>query len=163
MDGDEFGVEKSPPSAIHQSASRILNLAFVGCVGAAVLSLFAQYWWLADLAANLRFQWSFGLTVIAVTASVLQRWFIVAVCILLIVPQLFWFRASSVEPNDSQSILTVITANVYTHNRQHERIVDELRRHDADVIVVVELSSSLSDYLTRHLGCGIPAPHYESR
>ena len=118
MDGDEFGADKSPPSAIHQSASQILNLAFVGCVGAAVLSLFAQHWWLADLAANLRFQWSFGLTVVAVAASVLKRWFVVAVCVLLIVPQFFWFRASDVESSDPKYTLTVTTANVYTRNRR---------------------------------------------
>ena len=118
--------------------------------GATLLSLLARHWWLSDLLANLRMQLLIGCGAVFVPAALLRRSRMAFLLIACSCWHISHLRSSALVPvaDNRPAIITVTTANVLTVNQRHEEIAAELLRSDADVIAVIELSSSLQEHLS---------------
>ncbi|MEQ9407517.1 MAG: hypothetical protein RIK87_07300 [Fuerstiella sp.] len=134
-----------------QRRVRSLNMAATGVlIVVTVLTLAARQWWLADLLANLRVQWLVSLTVVAFVAVCQRRWkLLLAQCVVAAVHVPWLLAAWQAAPLSSARTpsVTVTTANVYTSNHRFTDIEHELLHHGADVVAVLELSTSLRDHL----------------
>jgi endonuclease/exonuclease/phosphatase (EEP) superfamily protein YafD len=124
-------------------------------VATTLLSLLARRFWLADLCANLRVQQVLGVMLVALVACCFLRWRWVAVQAILLAIHLPWLLPS-MQPNarfDSRSPdVTVMLANVWTANQNHQAIVDQIRQADPDVFAVLELGTKLSHELQQTFG-----------
>lgn len=117
---------------------------------ATVASSLARYHWVFDTAANLRVQGLVAITVLGVMALLLQRWSVVgiATALMLINLSMMNFGAmAKAEDFADRTPLRLVTTNVLSSNKRHDDIIDELRAMDADVMVVIELNSSLAERL----------------
>ena len=115
-----------------------------------LLTLFATHWWLADLCANLRVQWTIGLLVTSVLLACFQKWKLVVLQLMFVGLHISWLASGfSIATANHNAVpwMTVTTANVYTGNRRYDDIEAELRKTNADLIAVVELSTGLRDHL----------------
>lgn len=132
-------------------AARVLTS--VGGLASGV-SLFARSWWIADLIANLRIQLLIGLLAALICSIAARKRILMMVSGSLLLWQATWlwtaFAPASLTPLSPE--LTLCTINVLTQNTQHDRIVEFLKQADADVIAVLELSSSLEERMIRELG-----------
>lgn len=115
-----------------------------------LLSLMARHWWLADICANLRVQCAIAIAVIAFAAMLFRERKTAVISVLVLISQAWWFRGT---PTDvvlmsTSPEIVITTANVYTANRRYADIQTQFFAADADVIVVVELSSHLAKFLS---------------
>lgn len=148
------------------SRRRIDWLAGFVCLCAAA-TLFARYFWVADIIANLRVQLILGLLGTIVILLFLRRWRMVLVVTAVTIWQASWLISafqsshgsmpSSGQPNalvpaDQSPHLQVFLANVLTRNQQHGRITSQIRAADPDVIVIVELSAKLNATINSEFG-----------
>ena len=133
------------------SLAQALSVVLI-CV--TVATGFARYHWCADLLANLRVQQVLVLVGVLMLFLVSRQWkwcVVVGVMIAIHVP---WFAAafpvrSHVQRNASD--LRITLANVFTRNDQHGKIADDIVRGNPQVIVILELSSSLAQKLSDEL------------
>ncbi len=115
--------------------------------------------WLADLCANLRIQQVIGLFGLSLVFALYRRWRCLALSILLVILHLPSFgnlgvAEPSVPPRKPR--LVVMTANVWTPNRQHDAIAEQIHQSDADVVAVLELGTPLHQYLEDKLVMSYP-------
>ncbi|MFO0999482.1 MAG: endonuclease/exonuclease/phosphatase family protein [Planctomycetaceae bacterium] len=160
----EGNVSNGVADSVLSGAGKLSRTVAVICLVASVVSLTAKSWWVADLIANLRVQLMIGLIVclIGLLATRQIRWAIVVVIALVwhvswIAPYLF----APSKPTGSP-VLKVCTVNVLTQNFQYDKIVDMLKRTDADLIAVLELGSGLESRLREELGNTYPYDISES-
>lgn len=117
---------------------------------ATVASLFARFHWVLDTAANFRVQGLIAIAVLGATALLLRQWWMVGVASTLMLVNLSMMNLGSVDDAESSvdsSPLRFVTTNVLTSNPRHDDIINELRAIDADVMVVIELSTELANGL----------------
>jgi len=141
-----------------RSLTAMLKIATGLLVVAGLLTLMADNFWLADLAANLRFQLVMAGSVGLAAAVLLKHRVLAAVQLLLLMFHGSWFlhpvecAPHAVGPAD----VTVTTINVYRMNLQYDRISSALRKQSADVIAVLEICDALLDHLRKELAGSHP-------
>ena len=150
--GDQWAAETGVDGPKSGFRRRLRSMCLVVLVPV-VLSTLARHWWIADLCANLRVQWVIALSVVLCFSVFTAYHRLTVVILVALVVQVPWFRGS-VSANRVQGAspeIVIMTANVYSPNRQHNEIVQQFLDSDADVIVVVELSTQLTRRLNGEL------------
>ena len=131
------------------------------------LPLLARWWWLADLAANLRIQLLIGLlalsAVVILIAGRRLAMVLVAMLVLNSIAILPAFLSNTVTsptplattasnlPSASLSF-RVCSNNVYISNPNHDQIIASIDEAAAEVLAIVELSNSLAGRIQEHIG-----------
>ncbi|MCA9066718.1 MAG: endonuclease/exonuclease/phosphatase family protein [Planctomycetaceae bacterium] len=131
----------------------LFRMGLLVTTGASLLTLLAQEFWLADLVANLRIQLLIGLASTAALGAISRKWKLLALPVVLAIWQGTWIIPAFQygETADSEPLIRVCSMNVLTSNRNHDAILAQMRELDADVVAVLELSSSLSSRIVRDL------------
>ncbi len=137
-----------------RAANVLLAIAILGAAGLAVASLagiVGRWWWLLDLCSHFRLQYAVLAVPILAILAVLQawRWALVAAVVLtlnvsLIAP-LYWADATDIDKNRASLRLVVFNANY--KNTNFSDIASYLADSDADVIVIVEATSTMREVL----------------
>ncbi|MCO8122206.1 endonuclease/exonuclease/phosphatase family protein [Stieleria sp. TO1_6] len=140
------------------------TLARLGSLGAILLTascFLARYHWAADLVANLRIQVMIGISGTLLACLIAQQFRLAALTaglalihLLIMAPQLS--PPSSPGEATEASPLRLMTINVLTSNSDHDRIAAHIVELDADVVAVIELSSSLQIALEQRIGDRYP-------
>lgn len=122
-------------------------LIVVGLLPVAVylFSLLGSQYFLAELVVNFRLQLLAALIPFSVLTLALRRWwsaaFFACVTIACAIPVagiwLGWHQ-----PPAGQPTWRLMSFNVLASNTQYEAVIEEIRRHDPDVLVVLELSEA---------------------
>lgn len=123
---------------------------------ASIVAAAAPDWWVGDLCANLRIQWTFalGTALLILVTTRHWKWSVVCLCFaasntLVIANALDTFSNEVAQVSaDAPTCVTVCTFNVLTTNRNYESIQKQLFDSNADIVVIPELSSGLKRYLT---------------
>lgn len=110
-----------------------------------VFSFFGQHFFLAELLANFRKQF-FGLFLVAAIVSVSKQFgWLISVCSLL---ALIWTGVGvandllpAAQPAAGQTRIRVMSYNVLAINFRFKDAVDEVRKHDPDVVAVIEYAN----------------------
>jgi endonuclease/exonuclease/phosphatase (EEP) superfamily protein YafD len=148
----EAAEERESQTTIASVSWFLTRMLVITLCASTVLTLFARTHWFADLLANLRMQQLIALTAALVMCAMHRRWLGLAVVVLLVAMHLPWFGAAlqngSPRVIAQPSRLTVTSANVYAENTRHGEVVADLTSRDPDVIVVLELTSPLSNKLS---------------
>ncbi|MCS7467559.1 endonuclease/exonuclease/phosphatase family protein [Stieleria sp. ICT_E10.1] len=138
----------------------LARLACLAVVLVTVATLFARWFWVSDLLANLRTQqWIAIVAVIALCTMARQSRFawIAAVCFMVQFASLFaQLIPDPMTAPGGEPLLRVMTMNVLTSNRSYRRVLDEIREVDPDVVAILELSRGLDDFLTEQLSTEYP-------
>ncbi len=135
-----------------------LLMLFVLCC-LSLFSLLARMHWVADLLANLRIQQNLGLAAVFPVLVWYRQRLACAIAVVVFAVHLPWFLTALPETTKTAIVhesFSITCANVLTTNRQHEAVLADLIDRDPDVIVIVELSSSLSQKLRAELGTEYP-------
>jgi endonuclease/exonuclease/phosphatase (EEP) superfamily protein YafD len=163
-------MNQPPTSQQATSSSGLLSLArsitaagvVVGC-----LPLLARWWWLADLAANLRTQLLVGLMTLATIVAFIARRRLAMVLFAMLVlnaiailPAFLSYAVNSPVPLAGNATVAqpasisfrVCSNNVYISNPNHDRIIASIDEAAADVLAIVELSNALADRIQDHMG-----------
>lgn len=135
-------------------------------VAVTAITPLARVWWVADLIANLRVQLILGLSALVLLALLSRSKKTAAGLLFLGLWQACWlasawtpaFVGGKKDPviGTNVPVIRICTANVLTSNRQHDRIIRDLTATDADVLVILELSSSLDQRLRREFHKSYP-------
>lgn len=140
---------------LRRSAIALVVLCVVSC-SAAIFS--ARWFWLGELAAS--FEWQLGWCVFAAAGVLLllgaRRLALVAAVLAVVhVAPESWLSVESAPHlsagEASPGVLRVVSANLLQPNRHYSEIAAALKRTDADVICVVELSGPMREVLEREL------------
>ena len=138
----------------------VLSILLMGVVTLTTIATwFAKSNWLADLCANLRIQQMIGLLGLTTFFVLLRRWRLVGLGILLLVVHLPAFWTLRLRPASNPAInpdLIVMTVNVWTPNRKHDLIADQILQSGADIVAVLELGSPLHARLGKELATAYP-------
>ena len=164
--------------SVHQQSSTsvrsILSLTKLtiglSCLASAT-AIVAPDWWVGDLCANLRIQWTFALCCTFAVMLVAKHWKSAIVCMCFAVANSVfiancagWFSTDSIAVGQhSPTCISVCTFNVLTSNRNFDAIERQLLACDADVIVIPELSSGLERHLNSRLANVYPYLQVDSR
>jgi endonuclease/exonuclease/phosphatase (EEP) superfamily protein YafD len=142
----------------------VAGLVLVGAFGllaAAVLAELGDRWWAADLFAHFRFHYlAIGAVLLLAALVVRSRWlslFVLAAC----APHVWSLFAYPTAPvaaarAASRPHLRVVTFNLYYGNRSLDRVATFLRRTDADIVCLQEVTGRLWQGLRRRLGKDYP-------
>ncbi|MCR9202793.1 MAG: endonuclease/exonuclease/phosphatase family protein [Planctomycetaceae bacterium] len=114
-------------------------------------------WWIADLLANLRMQWFISAVacMVILTAVRKPRWAVASIVVVVAALTPVWKAQISVaakhdaDSREQSSPLIVATFNVLSTNTKHDVIVEQIRRADAHVLAIVELSTPLAERIRR--------------
>lgn len=132
---------------------RVRDLS-LGAAAIALLTPLASIWWVADLIANLRVQLVCGLLAAFALAVVFRRTMSAAGLLVVVGWQSSWLMPAFLPVHvsaHSAETLRICVANVLTVNTQHDRILQELTATNADLLIVLELSSALDRRLRDEL------------
>ncbi len=127
--------------------------------GTTLLTFFATRHWLADLLANLRIQQLLALLVVAGFCIAFRRWgWLTIMSICLSVHSIWILEAIPIinEKSSDTNQMTITLANVLTQNHRYNDIVSEVLSQAPDVIVILELSSSLAHVFETDLAATYP-------
>lgn len=151
----EAAEQRESHSTIASASWFLTRMLLIALCASTLLTLFARTHWFADLLANLRMQQLIALTAALVMCVMHRRWMGLAVVVLLVAMHLPWFgsalRRSNRREIDERSRLTVTLANVLTGNRRHADIADDLTSRDPDIILVLEIGSTLAAKLSAEI------------
>jgi endonuclease/exonuclease/phosphatase (EEP) superfamily protein YafD len=143
------------PSAAGHWLWRATQLAALAGTISTALSYLAGHHWAAEVLASLRVQQVLGLSIVLVACTAFGKWRWAGWMLLCVAAHLPWFLAPT--PHDAAAVpapatsFKITLANVLTSNLRHADIVAAIREQDADIVVIVELSSSLAAHLSREL------------
>lgn len=135
------------------------QLGLLLTAAAVTVSFLSTSWWIADLLANLRLQWLISAVFCLVVLIAVRepRWALVSTVVVAAALTPIWGGQRIVAPamtstSETQTTpLTVVAFNVLSTNTQHDAILEQIRRAEADVLVIVELSSPLAERIRREL------------
>jgi len=119
-------------------------------VSTTLVTLFAQYHWLADLLANLRVQQCLVLLAVLLTCLVFRKWAWFALTLACLAIHLPSFKPALPDGSTrrpASGLMKITTANVLTQNQRHQDILTDVLSRDPDVFVILELSHSLAEAL----------------
>ena len=145
---------------------------------ATILALFGGNHWAADLFAQFKFQWAFGLLVLAVLFLLARRWWWVLICLIgfgvngyPILP--YFASASDIASSDAGAIeepqsqlaspARLLSLNVLTSNRKWDEVIDLIIEKSPDFVVLMEVDSTWEQVLLKGLGEYYPHVRFESR
>ncbi|QEF99042.1 Endonuclease/Exonuclease/phosphatase family protein [Stieleria maiorica] len=115
----------------------------------------ARWFWFSDLLASLRIQQliAAGITVLfCLLVKQFRLALIGSICISVhLVPMMPELVPAAVSGPAGNAPLRLMTMNVLTRNQDYQRVVDEIRQVDPDLVAVLELSSGLNGYLSNGL------------
>ncbi|WP_158222803.1 endonuclease/exonuclease/phosphatase family protein [Rhodopirellula sp. MGV] len=136
---------------------QIGRLLTIAVIVVSIVSLPATRFWLSDLLANLRLQVILAASFALLWTAAARTWrqsILIAICLLwhltFVVPHV-WNATRPQTVQDGPARLKVMTLNALTRNPRHEAIIAQIREFDADVVAVLELSSSLASKLSERL------------
>jgi endonuclease/exonuclease/phosphatase (EEP) superfamily protein YafD len=113
-------------------------------VAASVGGLAGRYWWLLDLASHFRVQYLVVLAVVATILSVVRAYRMAAVYAVVAVANLAFvlpMYIGGTEPRTHQGQpLRAMMINVHTSNRDHAAVIDSIKTHDPDFVIVEEVN-----------------------
>jgi endonuclease/exonuclease/phosphatase (EEP) superfamily protein YafD len=124
-----------------------VQIAGLGALIPFLLSYFSPWLMVAELAVNFQVQWFAGMFFSGLALLLLRRWWsavfllgaatIAASAILPI-----YFSPPGLPVAGAQERLRIMSFNVLGSNRSHAEVVAEIRRHDPDVLIIVEYTIS---------------------
>jgi len=124
-----------------------LQVAGLGALLPFLLSYFSPWLMIAELAVNFQVQWFAGMFCSGIALLILRRWWsgvtllcAAAIAASAIIP--IYFSAPAQPVAGSQERLRIMSFNVLGSNRSHAEVVAEIRRHDPDVLIIVEYTTS---------------------
>ena len=120
-----------------------LVAATAGLVLVTVFVLFARLWWVFDLFTHFRLQYFVAAVILAVVALAVRAYPTAAVLAAValghgLVIKDLWFGESGLEAGREGLPLRVITANVYDSNRTPDKVLDFVRRHEGDIVILID-------------------------
>ncbi|MEZ6146835.1 MAG: endonuclease/exonuclease/phosphatase family protein [Planctomycetaceae bacterium] len=137
--GGDIGYESQRRGRI---AIRLLYGLSVCAIAPSLVSLFARWWWVADLCCHFRVQYTAALFPFVLIAIWLRnwRWFgLIGLVwgwnLLLISPYLLPRPAVQ----DDQATLRLTTANVFVGNPNHQQFLDFIAQEQPDVMLLLEV------------------------
>lgn len=120
---------------------------------------FGRWNWIVDLFSHFRVQQSFLLILTALVFLWRKSYFgIIASFVAIIFCLVTFFPYSRFIPRTKyhEQTLSVMLSNVYTSNRQHERLIDLVKKVDPDILVFEEVNERWSEVLTGELSHRYP-------
>jgi len=134
-------------------AAAVIVLGVAGLCAATVASLLAPLGWPFELFSHFRIQCFVGGAVLAFCALLLSQRALATAAITASLLNSFNPDAlGAVRTATAQSAcqgprITLVTANLYFHNDEHQRVLDWLGSHPADVVLLEEVTSAWADSL----------------
>jgi endonuclease/exonuclease/phosphatase (EEP) superfamily protein YafD len=120
----------------------LISLA-VPVAGATVLGFFGQAWWVFDLLASFRLQYTLFLLVVTVALGFSRRWGMTAVVgsfvLVNLVPLAPYYVPHREVVDRDAPRLRVLSLNVNDHRSQYEPVLALIGDVDADVVVLIEV------------------------
>ena len=134
-------------------------IAGCGLIGVVVtiVSMMATQHWVADLFAQFKLHWAFGLFVVLIGLAILKRWRMFLVCFVALVINAIpiWpymvgplVRVSGIESQASsddslqEARFRIISLNVLTRNGRYQSVIDLLRAEQADFVILMEIDAA---------------------
>lgn len=124
-----------------------LQIAGLGAFLPFLLSYFSPWLMVAELAVNFQVQWFAGMFGSGLALLLLRRWWSgaillggAAIAASAILP--IYLSAHHLPAARPQERLRIMSFNVLGSNRSHAEVIAEIRRHDPDVLIVVEYTTS---------------------
>ncbi len=111
---------------------------------ATVTGFLGRLWWLFELTSHFRLHLAFALGALAILWAIKRRWRLTAICGVaaalnaLLVLVLLWPVANPVAIAGPR--LRLVALNVHTANERGDRVLEFLRRTDADVLLLMEVN-----------------------
>ncbi|QDV44671.1 Endonuclease/Exonuclease/phosphatase family protein [Stieleria neptunia] len=147
-------------SGLTEAVVALARLASLAVLLVTFATLFARWFWVSDLLANLRTQQLIAIVAVIALCTLVRQsrlaW-IAAACFLVHFASIFvqLIPDPTTGPGGEPS-LRVMTMNVLTGNRSYRQIVEEIRDVDPDVVAILELSRGLDDHLSDRLSLQYP-------
>lgn len=143
MDSRDDRAPRSPFAAVARFGAA---LALLGCAGFILASFLGPFFWFCDLFSHFQIQYACILVGTAVTCALTRSWKLLAVTALVLIPSLarvsYYVPARST-PGAAPAANTcrVLTFNVLTRNDHHAEVLRYLQESDADIILLLEVST----------------------
>ena len=120
-----------------------LVAAAAGLVLVTVFVLFARLWWVFDLFTHFRLQYFLAAVILAVVALAVRAYPMAAVLAAValghgLVIKSLWLGESVPEDGHEGLPLRVIAANVYDGNHTPDKVLDFVRRHEGDIVILID-------------------------
>jgi endonuclease/exonuclease/phosphatase (EEP) superfamily protein YafD len=120
-----------------------LVAATAGLVLVTVFVLFARLWWVFDLFTHFRLQYFLAAVILAVVALAVRAYPMAAVLAAValghgLVIKSLWLGESVPEDGREGLPLRVIAANVYDGNHTPDKVLDFVRRHEGDIVILID-------------------------
>ena len=126
-----------------------LAQAAAAVVAAATLAGFgATAWWPLELFSHFRLQYTAGALLLAVILAALRqpRWVALAAFLAVVngatVFQVLRLPSAPPGAGRPRDTVRVLSLNVFDLNRQYDRVIDYVHRQQADVVILVELTTA---------------------
>lgn len=125
---------------------RLTTLALLGCAGATLAAFLGPFFWLCDLFSHFHLQYFCILVGIAITFALIRGWKLLAATALVLIPnlvQVSYYLPSRPTPAVAApaGVLRVLSFNVLTRNGNHAEVLHYLQESDADIILLLEVST----------------------
>jgi endonuclease/exonuclease/phosphatase (EEP) superfamily protein YafD len=138
-----------------------LVAATAGLVLVTVFVLFARLWWVFDLFTHFRLQYFVAAVILAVVALAVRAYPAAAVLAAValghgLVIKSLWLGESGVEAGRGGLPLRVIAANVYVSNRTPDKVLDFIRRHEGDIVILIDAKHKRWQAILAEIGALYP-------
>ncbi len=121
----------------------VLLVATLVAVAGVLAQLLSRTWWLFELATHFVAHWTVMLTVLAVGWAVFRRWqwvLVTMVCLAWNVAQLVPLYLPGPIARPQGETMRLLSQNVFTHNQNHQAVLDLVAREDPEIVVLIETS-----------------------
>ncbi|MEW4489355.1 endonuclease/exonuclease/phosphatase family protein [Thalassoglobus sp. JC818] len=135
----------------------ISALVAVAVVIPTVLSLMARWFWPLDLLTHFRIQIAAIQLAVAAILLLIGRFKIAIIPVVALIWNVTWFGEyliphrqvdeTSVQVDESDltsNKLRVMSVNVFTRNRNHDRLIEVIRKHQPDIVLILEVNDRWS-------------------
>jgi endonuclease/exonuclease/phosphatase (EEP) superfamily protein YafD len=125
----------------------IAQVAVAGIAAATLAGFGATGWWPLELFSHFRLQYAAAAVLLAAALTALRRprWVALAAFLAIVdsvaVVQALRVPAAAARGERPGDAVRVLSLNVFDLNRQHDRVLDYVRRQRADVVILAELTS----------------------
>ncbi|NQU62454.1 MAG: endonuclease/exonuclease/phosphatase family protein [Rhodospirillales bacterium] len=124
------------------TSARLLRLLLGGLALATGLSFLGPWAWLLDILADFRVPYAVAAACLLLAALILKRGPAMALAAVLLAINGFTLAPYFDMASDDQAPLKVIHFNLNLHNKDTDATLDYLRRENADVVVVLEMTDA---------------------
>lgn len=141
--------ENYPPARLVPSLSVLISNFVIAAsilpLGLFVFSLLGRYFYLAELVCNFRCQIMLLLVPFALVALGARRWWLGGVILVALgwsMIGIVWVYLPGFQPPAGPQTLRVMSYNVLARNTYDEKVINQIRESDPDVVSVLEYSQS---------------------